>query len=178
MSRVFLTLVILLVVSPCSGSESPRQFVRRFYSAYKTWSIRGVPDPKQVKVISPFLGTEVLEMFDQVNSQRDRWEKKHPFDPANPVKPPWCTEGDVFCDVWEGITHFSVGEARLKRGRMIVEAHLEECEGGETYTWTDRLVLDRAGGEWVVADVQYAKGGSLLFTIGTQLKEIEKYLHP
>ena len=168
--------VIALCSSFSLADESPREFVRRFYSAYKTWPIRGVPLPEQERLISPFCGTAIIRVFRKVNQQRSDWERKFPHDSANPMKPPWCIEGDVFCDVWEGVTYFSVGRAARVRGRVTVEAHLELVEQGKTYPWTDRVILDRAGDSWVIADIEYARGGSLVDSIQHELDDIAKYL--
>ena len=158
------------------AEESPREFVRRFYSAYKTWPFRGVPLPEQERLISPFCGTVIIRVFRKVNQQRRDWERTFPHDPSNTMKPPWCIEGDVFCDVWEGVTFFSVGRAARVRGRVTVEAHLELVEQGKTYPWTDRVILDRAGDSWVIADIEYARGGSLVDSIQHGLDDIAKYL--
>lgn len=169
-------LIVLACSSSCPADETPREFVRRFYAAYKTWHIRGVPLSEHERLISPFCGMEIIRVFRRVNEQRKDLERMFPHDPANPIKPPWCLEGDVFCDVWEGITHFAIGRTTRDRGRIIVEAHLEYVEQGKTYPWTDRVILDRAGNSWVIADIEYADGGSLLRSIQQELNRVAKYL--
>ena len=162
--------------SGARADETPREFVRRFYAAYKIWWIRGVPRPEHEGAISAFCGMEIIRIFRRVNDQADAWERKYPFDPANPVKPPWCIEGDVFCDVYEGVTYYSIGRAYRARGRVTVEAHLEHIEQGRSYPWTDRVVLDRAGDSWVIADIEYARGGSLLSSIERELNSVSRDL--
>ena len=168
--------IIALCSSWSLADEDPREFVRRFYSAYKTWPIRGVPLPEDERLISPFCGSEIIRVFRKVDQQRSDWERKFPNDPANPMKPPWCLEGDVFCGVWEGVTYFSVGRASLVRGRVVVEAHLELVEQGKSSPWTDRVILDRAGDSWMVADIEYARGRSLRDSIQRELDDVAKYL--
>lgn len=172
MRWIFTFLIILVCSSSCPAEETPREFVRRFYAAYKTWQIRGVPLPEHERLISPFCGIEIIRVFRRVNEQSDDYERKFPQDPTNPTKPPWCQEGDVFCNVWEGITHFAIGRATRNRGRVSVEAHLEIVEGGKTYAWTDRVILDRSGDSWVVSNIEYAGGGSLLTSIQGGLKQV------
>ena len=168
--------IIALCSSWSLADEDPREFVRRFYSAYKTWPIRGVPLPEDERLISPFCGSEIIRVFRKVDQQRSDCERKFPNDPANPMKPPWCLEGDVFCGVWEGVTYFSVGRASLVRGRVVVEAHLELVEQGKSSPWTDRVILDRAGDSWMVADIEYARGRSLRDSIQRELDDVAKYL--
>jgi hypothetical protein len=126
--------------------------------------------------VSPFCGIEIIRAFREVNDQRDACERKFPFDPKNPVKPPWCAEGDVFCSVYEGLSHFAIGRATRVGGRLFVDAHLELVYSGESSTWTDRILLEQAGGSWVIADIQYAGGESLLTQIRRGLDATAKYL--
>ena len=176
MRWIFTFLIVLVCSSSCPAEETPREFVRRFYAAYKTWQIRGVPLPEHERLVSQFCGMEIIRVFRRVNEQSDEYERKFPHDPANPMKPPWCREGDVFCDVWEGVTHFAIGRVTKNRGRICVDAHLELVEGGTTFPWTDRVILDRAGGSWVIADIEYARGKSLVTSIQLELNSIAKYL--
>lgn len=118
------------------------------------------------------MGIEIIRAFRRVNEHRELEAKR--YDPKNPTKPRWCVEGEVFCDNWEGITHYSVGKARMENGRWTVEANLEYVEGGKSYPWTDILVLERAGEKWVVADIRYARGGTLLTSILEELVEADR----
>ena len=128
-------------------------------------------------MISPFCGIEIIRAFRRVNGQRDLQQLKYPFGRKNPTKPAWCLEGDVFCDLWEGFTYFSIGRESVVGGRIVVEANLEHREGGESCYWTDRVVLDRDGQNWVIADIRYSRGGSLLESIGQELARNAKYLN-
>ena len=110
----------------------------------------------------------MIEVFRRVNEQRLRDEREHPFDPKNPMKPNWCYEGDIFVGVWEGANYFSIGRVHRRNGRVIVDAHLELVIGGRA-EWTDHLILDVAGDEWVVSDIEYADGGTLVTGIARQL---------
>ena len=176
-----LLILLALLSSPAvtQAGESPREFARRFYAAHQTWTIRGVPTDRDESVVSPLMGIEIIRAFRRVNEHRELEGKlRDPEDPSKPrwqtVKPRWCIEGQVFCDNWEGITHYSVGKARIDKGRWIVEAHLEYIEGGKSYPWTDILVLDRAGENWVVGDIRYGQGGTLLTRILEELVEADK----
>jgi hypothetical protein len=160
MRAVLLFLVISFSTVCAVAGESPREFARRFYAAYQKWPIRGVPVPEHEDMISPYLSIEIIRAFRRVNEHR-RLEAKR-YDPNNPMKPRWCAEGDVFCDNWEGITRYAIGTAKRFNGRWVVEANLEYIESGTSYPWTDRLILERAGDDWVVADIEYSRGGTLL----------------
>ena len=169
------TAILTAAISVCAislvAAETPREFAKRFYAAHQTWPIRGVPTTEQEELVSRFLGAEIIHAFRRVNEHR-RLEAEQ-FDPENPMKPRWCMEGNVFCDNWEGITRFSIGKAKRREGRWIVEAHLEYVEGGISHPWTDRLVLDRSGEDWVLADIEYNRGGTLLTLILEELTEAD-----
>jgi len=172
MRALLIVLVLLSALAGARAEESPREFARRFYAAYQTWSSRGVPRTKDEGAVSQFMGIEIIRAFRRVNEHRELEAKL--YDPKHPMKPRWCLEGEVFCDNWEGITHYSVGKVRIEKGRWLVDAHLEYVEGGKSYPWTDILVLERAGKNWVVADIRYARGGTLLTSILEELVEADK----
>jgi len=177
MRHILLHFVIAISFVATAVGETPREFVRRFYAASSEWKIRGVPLPEHERLISQFCGIEIIRVFRRVNDQRDLWERRFPHDPSNPIKPPWCIEKDVFCDNWEGITNYSVGRSLRMRGRIVVEVHLEFVEQSERYRWTDRVILDRAGDSWVVSDIDYAGGGSLLESTQKELKLVARELN-
>ncbi|OYV00321.1 MAG: hypothetical protein CFE26_24140 [Verrucomicrobiales bacterium VVV1] len=176
MLRLITILIFVTNLQLVEAHESPRQFVQRFYTAHRSWPFRGVPYLEQERFISPYCGMEIIRIFRRVNDQRDLEERKFSSDPKNPYKPAWSQQGHVFCDVYEGITNFSIGRQFTVKGRMVVEAHLELVEQGKSYPWTDRVILDRAGRNWVIADIEYSGGGSLLESIEGGLQQNAKYL--
>ena len=146
-------------------AETPHEFAVRFYQSYFRWQIRGVPSLAERNRISPFFSSEILRLYTIADRQRTEFERRFPFDPKHPehaLKPPWSKEGDPFSDVWEGISTFAVGRVIPVRGRVGVQAYLEYIEDGKAHPWTDTLVLERAGNEWVVADILFARGGALV----------------
>jgi hypothetical protein len=78
--------------------------------------------------------------------------------------------------LWEGISTFAIGRVTRIRGRVAVQAHLEYIEGGKASPWTDTLVLDRAGSDWVVADILFARGGALVADMREGITETEREL--
>lgn len=176
MIRLFTILIFVTNLQLVEAHESPRQFVHRFYTAHQTWPFRGVPYREQERFISPYCGMEIIRIFRRVNDQRELEERKFPNDPKNPYKPAWSQQGHVFCDVYEGVTNFSIGRQFTTKGRVAVEVNLELVEQGKTYTWTDRVILDRAGSNWVIADIEYSGGGTLLGSIEQELKQNSEYL--
>lgn len=167
----------LLCGSRTEAGEESREFAGRFYRALNRWGFRGVPLSHNTPRMEPWLGMEAIRVFRRVNEQREQYCRAYPIKPDEPrVKPPWCLEGDVFCDSWEGFTYFSVGRVHRRGGRLMVNMHLEYIELGKSYPWTDIVVLDRAGDRWVVADIEFADGGSLLEGIRAKLARVERQI--
>ena len=178
MDRTILALVSAALVLQ-ANAETPRHFAERFYRGYFCWQIRGVPTPAERNRISPFFSSEILRLYAAADRQSAEFERQFPFDPKHPesaLKPPWSKEGDPFSDLWEGISTFAIGRVVHVHGRIAVQAHLEYVVGGKTYPWTDILVLDRAGGEWVVADILFSRGGALLDEMRDGITETESDL--
>lgn len=72
---------------------------------------------------------------------------------------------------------FGASTLHTRRGPSEVFHCLSRSvEQGKTYPWTDRVILDRAGDSWVIADIEYVRGGSLVDSIQNELDEIAKYL--
>jgi hypothetical protein len=173
-------LCILLVALPTyAEADTPRQFAERFYRNYFRWQIRGVPTVEERNRISVFFSSEILRLYAAADRQRTKFERRFPFDPKHPelaLKPPWCKEGDPFSDSYEGVSTFAIGLAIPIHGKIEVQAHLEYVIGTKVYPWTDTLVLDRAGGEWVVSDIRFAGGHSLVADMREGLRETEREL--
>jgi hypothetical protein len=160
-------------------AETPRQFAERFYRGYFRWQIRGVPSTAERRRIAPFFSSEILRLYAATDQQTAEFDRLFPFDPKHPedaFKPPWSKEGDPFSGTYEGISAFAIGPV-IRVGRHVaVEAHLEYTERGMTFPWTDVLVLDRAGSDWVVSDIRFAGGDSLVASMRKGLSETEREL--
>ena len=178
MNRAILALASAALVLQAQA-ETPRQFAERFYRSTFRWQIRGVPSPAERNRISPFFSSEILRLYVTADRQRTEFIRRFPFDPKHPMnalKPPWSKEGDPFSDAWEGVSTFAIGRVIRVRSRVAVQAHVEYIEGGKSSSWTDTLVLDRAGNEWVVADILFAGGSALVADMREGITETERDL--
>lgn len=180
MKFVILILACLLSISKVYA-ESPRQFAERFYRGYQKWNIRGVPSSSQRHLVSGYFGTGPLRLFRAVEDQRSRERaglaRRNRGNPNPPlVKPLWCAEGDWLSSTDEGITTYAIGRPFVRHGRVNVPAYLEFGVGKAPYRWTDYLVLDRAGDSWVVADIRFEDGKSLMSGLTEELADNEPYL--
>lgn len=178
MNRAILTVLFAAFVMQ-AAAETPRQFAERFYRGYFRWQIRGVPTVEERNRISPFFSIEILRLYAAADRQRTEFERRFPIDPKRPelaLKPPWCKEGDPFSNTDEGISTFAIGPVTRIGRHIAVQAHLKYTESSPTYSWTDVLVLDRAGGEWVVSDIRFSRGGTLVANMREGLAQTEREL--
>lgn len=176
--RTLVVLLAIITLAPYVRGEEPREFAKRFYRAQLRWKFYGVPTPEESRRISPYFSSEILRLWAVVDRQRDEFNRRFPFDPKQPllaVKPPWCKEGDAFSDNGEGYSTFAVGRTTSHRGRVTVLVHLEYI-AEKTTSWTDALVLERAGSEWVIADIEFPDGDSLVKNLNKGIETRRKEL--
>jgi hypothetical protein len=74
MMKVFIGSALLLVCAThlaigALSEETPAEFANRFYHAYGTLRVRGIPNEKQRHALSPFLSPELLALY----AQADQW---------------------------------------------------------------------------------------------------------
>lgn len=179
--RTALFALLLLLLHTHAYAETPRQFAERFYRQYFRWELRGIPTNEEQRRLSPYFSAELLRLWAAAYRQHLEFIRLNPIDPAHPeraLKPPWCKEGDVLCDNYEGISTFAIGRSKRIGGRTAVPVHLEWTEGSHTVPWTDTLLLERTGSDWVVADILYARGSSLVAEMREGIREAAPSITP
>lgn len=167
MRAVALAVAWAITAVSAAGAESPKAFVKRFYEAANVREIRGVPQPRFESHYSTLCGIEIIRAVRWANREMEAWcawaDKHRPGE--NLMKPH--LEENLFEGFSDGPTTWKVGSASSLDGRPVVEVAFEHVEQGKfdhgkVYRWTNQVVLDRAGDTWVVRDILYERGGSLL----------------
>ena len=165
-----INLFILLVLIPtttCAQREEPKVFANRFYQTYLELNVRGLPDEKELKLLSPYLSEDLRQLFEKAQFQQKRFIQENPVD----MKPPW-VDGDMFTSLFEGARSFKVGAVKRRGVYTEVNVNLEYKEDGETSRWNDTLVLVKTKQGWRVwnillnGDWQFKSGGSLRQVLG------------
>jgi hypothetical protein len=164
--KLLKSIILLVVLVMGSGSvfaqqQNPEAFAGSFYQKYLELNIRGLPDERQLKALSPFLSEDLQRLFVKARAEQQQFIKKNPEE-----KPPWI-EGDLFTSLFEGARSFKVGKAKKRGNYVDVSVGFEYQEGGSTSRWNDELVLVRTKNGWRVHDVLLKgdwqfKGGSSL----------------
>ena len=164
------TLILLLLLAcwaPIAGQgerTSPQAIAGRFYRTYLKLNVRGLPNEKELKALSPFLSGDLQQLFNDARSTQQKYIREHPDD-----KPPWI-EGNLFTSLFEGANSFRLGAPRIKGTRAEVPVFLAYRGGGSTSRWSDVLVLTRTRDGWRVWDILLQ--GDWAFKSGASLRSI------
>jgi hypothetical protein len=167
--RSFMTLVLAansaFAYSP--QQQSAKSFAARFYRTYLKLKIRGLPDSKEYRVLSPFLSQDLRRLFEAAARKKERFIKEN----ASDLKPPWA-DGDLFTSLWEGAQSFQLGSPRIRGKYAEVAVHLVYGAGKSVTRWSDNIVLVRTKDGWRVWDILLK--GNWPFKSGDSLRSILK----
>lgn len=179
MRKIFILAAFLFCLTS-TRAESPSQFTKRFFHSLYKWEIRGAPDAREINLLSPFLGEELIQIFKKAESQKAREQAgiKRKYTNPHPLvlKSAWSKEGDLFASIAESFDTFAVGFPILKSGTVKVPVHLEYLVSMPAYRWTIILVLDRSDQDWVVSDIVNQDGESLRTSLTKAIAENEASL--
>lgn len=123
--------------------------------------VSGLPDAKQMKVLTPLLSEDLLRLFESAKREQEKFIKENTDE-----KPPWI-EGDLFTSLFEGATSFRIGKSQARDQYSEILIHLERRDRSGLSRWTDTLVLARTKAGWQVWDIllkgewEFKQAGSL-----------------
>jgi len=170
MKYFILTLTLLALLAcwaPVAGQalrSTPQLTANRFYRTYLKLQVRGLPNDKQLKALSPFLSRDLQQLLEDARSAQAKYIREHPDD-----KPPW-GDGDLFSSLFEGARSFRLGPPSIKGARAEVPVQLTYRDGGSISRWSDVLVLTRTGDGWRVWDILLK--GEWAFKNGDSLRSV------
>ena len=164
---ILILFFLLVAWAPVAGQvnrTTPDVTADRFYRTYLKFNVRGLPNEKELKALSPFLSRDLQQLFKDARSTQQKYIREHPDD-----KPPW-DDGDLFTSLFEGANSFRLGAPRKKGARAEVPVYLAYRGGGSTTRWSDVLVLTRTRDGWRVWDILLK--GEWAFKSGASLRSI------
>lgn len=129
--------------------DTPEAAARGFYATLVKHQVSGLPGDEVWTMLKPRMAPELAGVIEAARREQADFIKRNPDE-----KPPWI-EGDLFSSLFEGPQEFAVGEATVTGDRADVPISFVYRSDGQTTKWKDKLVLTRAGGKWLVADVVY-----------------------
>ncbi|MBH9577076.1 hypothetical protein [Inhella proteolytica] len=150
--RAALTTALALLLLPAAAlASSPQQTIEAFYRWRMASAMTGAPRGDELKQLRPWLGRELLCLLQAAGELRDRAAAAQPDE-----KPPF-VEGDLFSSVFEGPQRLRLGAVTQRAGQAAVELRFEADTGAQppVFRWSDRALLRREQGRWVVVDIEY-----------------------
>lgn len=120
---------------------------KKFYQAYLKLNPSGLPTEEQMKVFSPLLSRELIDLIAAARREQQKFIKDNPDE-----KPPWI-EGSLFVSSFEGAHSFTLGTPSINENKASIPVYLEYREGKTVVKWIDVIVLENADKEWRVWDI-------------------------
>jgi len=133
---LLISLGFVLTMPASAQQQKPEDFAKQFYQKYLDLNVRGLPDEKELKSLSPYLSDDLRRLFEKAQLEQKRFIEKNPVD----MKPPW-VDGEMFTSLFEGAQSFKIAEVKTRGVYTDVSVNLEYKENSETSRWTDTLVL-------------------------------------
>ena len=145
-------LFVLLLASPAGFcGEPPEQVVKQFYR----WAIR--PAPAEIgRGLAPVQQLLGKELYAALEAQQQYETACAAIAPAN-IKPYSIDQSPFFVSPDKAKALHST-EAFITGNKALVGAKLVYDE----LAWTDTVVLRRSQGMWVIQEIQWQEGGSLI----------------
>jgi len=142
------------------ATDSDGLRLREFYALNQKLRVDGLPSPTQLGSLSTYLSQGLQTAIRKASQEQARCMKKFKDE-----KPPWI-EGDLFTSNFEGFTTIdAVAVKSAKPDRKTMTISFAYTENGQTFRWSDEVVLVPGGhGKWVVDDVRFR--GEQPFTSG------------
>jgi len=145
--------VLLAIAAPALAADrdSPAAATKAFYDAYLKAQVRGIPDAKTRALFTPLISPAL----DKLLADADAAEQLH-FKLTKNEEPP-LVEGDPFSSLFEGATSYRLG-------KCVEKAEAATCDVELTYAgssdekpthWTDKAVLVKSGGGWLLDDLNF-----------------------
>lgn len=167
----FVALSSLAASCKDKGPPAPSPVVVAFYSVRIASKSTGAPSANALRQFAPFLSDTLTSLLRAAGEVRDREAARAPDE-----KPPF-VEGDLFSSLFEGPTSFVVLRDTVAARQKKSVVRFTNIYNGESYTWTDTVLLGKRGRNDVIEDVLYGGAGDF-GNHGTLRTSLESALVP
>ena len=149
--RRFLVLSALLVGCQSAPEQpSARTVVQEFYAAVIAQRVNGAPTAAQMTALTPYLSDTLRALL---TAARQRSEADAARDPN---EKPAFVDGDLFSSLFEGPNVVEVVADSAQGEHQIATVRMTSNTANPPVVWTDRVVLTKERGRFVIDDVEYA----------------------
>jgi hypothetical protein len=143
-------LAALLVVACTSSSETATGVVERFYATTIAQKVTGAPTAAQLATLAPFL-SDTLRMLLEAARRRSEADAARA-----PDEKPMFVEGDLFSSLFEGPNAVEIVADSARGDGRVATVRMTATSASPPVTWTDRVVLVKRAGRFVIDDIEYA----------------------
>src|SRR5215468_6999372 len=161
-----------LVLTPwamAAAAADVERAVGAFYNVYLKLGAGGVPSRAQQAPLAPLISPALASLLRDAR----RAEETHLRRTKNQEPP--LVEGDLFTSLFEGAHAYTIASCTpaAATAECAVTLTYVDPRNASKYTWTDRVLLVRARGRWVVNDIvfggawDFARKGRLTETLRT-----------
>lgn len=168
-----LSVTALLFLSAAShllaaDQVTPKEVSKLFYDKLRTLKITGLPSGHGWAQLKPLLTEQLAAAIESAQLEQAEFMKKYPGE-----KPPW-VDGDLFSSLFEGSTTHEVSAENIQGDEAEVVIHFTYDSEGSKTEWHDTMILKKADGTWLVADLKYegewdfASKGTLLQSLAPE----------
>ncbi|HEY0930328.1 MAG TPA: hypothetical protein VGE27_10460 [Gemmatimonas sp.] len=130
----------------------------QLYAMLDALGVRGVPDAEQLRALRPFLGDSLANALASADAARTTAAQRAPDE-----KPPF-VDGDPFSSLFEGRTDARPDTVISHADTAFVVMAFSNATQRPAVNWKDTVVVTRAQGRFVVADIRYGTAWEFGFT--------------
>ena len=146
-----------LVLTPwamAAAAADVERVAHAFYKVYLKLGVGGVPSRAQQAQFAPLISTSLASLLRAAR----RAEEAHLRRTKNQEPP--LIEGDLFTSLFEGAHAYTIAGCTpaAATAECAVTLTYADPRDASKYTWTDRILLVRTRGRWVVNDIVFGGG--------------------
>jgi hypothetical protein len=145
----FAIIAALLVACQRAPEPSARTVVQEFYASTIAQRVDGAPTVAQLATLGPFL-SDTLRALLAAARQRSEADAAR-----EPNEKPAFVEGNLFSSLFEGPNAVEVVADSTRGDVQVATVHMTSTTANPPVVWTDRVVLTKQGGRYVIDDVEY-----------------------
>src|SRR5690349_21006024 len=139
----------VLIVAACTSSsaDTPTVVVERFYATAMAQKVSGAPTSAQLATLAPYLSDTLRALLDAARRRSEADAAR------NPNEKPMFVEGDLFSSLFEGPNAVDVAGDSARGDQRVATVRMTATSANPPVTWTDRVVLTRRAGRYVIDDI-------------------------
>lgn len=174
MRRIFMLPLVLLLAFPAQADvQPPESVLASFYAWVLEHQSSSLPSAEQRSTLSEVLSPQLVSLLKDASDTEAKC-----IAVAQEGEKPSVFEGDLFVGRYEGAIEVSYGKLTTKGARAFAEVNLVYVVPGfpkahkfRASVWKNRVELRKQNGRWLVQNIAFDNGNSLVSTLREYLAE-------